>query len=109
MSNITTSPYNLAIARRPNVIRRAAREVAGDVVLGFGLSVHPVAPAADYIDCNMVWAGLVTPSIIKSCLDTLCDAFGADQIGACIRTWLVESASANKHMPVTTIKKEGSE
>lgn len=104
MSTINSTPYALAIAHHPAPIRRAARQVSGDVVLGFGLSIDPVAPSADHIDCDMVWGGLVTPSIIKTCLDTLCDAFGADQIGACIRAWLVETATAHKHLPVMNIK-----
>lgn len=106
MSTINSTPYALAIARHPAPIRRVARKVSGDVVLGFGLAVHPVAPAADHIDCDMVWGGLITPSIIKTCLDTLCDAFGADQIGACVRSWLVETSTAHRHQPVTNMKEE---
>lgn len=85
-----SQPYNLAIAKRPNVIHRTALEVAGDVVLGFGLTVTPIAPAADRITCDMVWAGLLTPGIVKSCLDALCQQFGSDQIGAAVRVWLAE-------------------
>lgn len=92
--SVHAAPYSLAIARRPNVIRRTALEVQGDAVLGFGLYVKPVSPAADHIDCRMLWAGLITPTVVKSCLDALAEAFGADAIGATVRLWLLESDSA---------------
>lgn len=89
----TQAPYNLAIARRPNVIRRTAKEVTGDTVLGFGFTVTPVGPGTDRITCDALWAGLITPSILKSCLDALCGAFGTDVISATVRVWLAEADS----------------
>lgn len=90
MAMNASAPYNLAIARTPNVIRRTAREVTGDVVLGFGLTCTPVTPSADHITCDMVWAGSPSPATVKSCLDALCQQFGTDQIAATVRHWLSE-------------------
>ena len=88
------SPYSVSVARYPQWLNRTEEEAAGDVVLGFGFAIDPVAPMADRIQCDMVWGGLVTPSVIKSCLDTLCDAFGPDNIRACIRSWLLDADAA---------------
>lgn len=97
MAMSTVAPYNLAIARTPNVIRRTAREVTGDVVLGFALTATPISPTADRITCDMVWAGQPSPATIKSCLDALCRQFGTDRIAASVRHWLSEVDCMPRH------------
>lgn len=83
--------YNIAIARRPNVIRRTAMEREGDAVLGFALTITDQDEFSCRIQCDMVRAGSITPSGLHACLDALCQQYGHEAVTAAVRTWLHES------------------
>lgn len=89
------SQFHIAIARHPSVIRRTAREAAGDHVLGFAITRIPEGPRQDRITCEMLHAGsFFTDSTLKACLDALCRSFGQQNVERAVRAWLDERCSA---------------
>lgn len=87
----TNQVYSVAIARFPNVIRRTAREVSGDLVLGFAFTCVPINPTTDRITCELLNAGAwYNDAVLKSALDTLCMEFGEENIRRAVDSWCRE-------------------
>ncbi len=99
----TNQTYAVAISRFPNVIRRTAREASGELVLGFAFTRVPVNAYMDHISCEMLNAGdWCNDAVIKSALDTLCTAFGEQNICQAVEGWL-RKKYARASVPVWTL------
>lgn len=82
-------PFHIAIGPTPNIMRRTSREVSGDIVLGFALTIVPEGPCANRITCELLNAGSgFSDATLKACLDTLCVQFGKRSVYRAVESWL---------------------
>ena len=87
--------FCIACAPSPNVVRRTAREAAGDVVMGFALRDTPTATMGRVTIARMIGMGRTLDSIdLQAMLDALAAApnVGQQLVEDAVSAWVKERA-----------------
>lgn len=85
--------FCIACAPSPNVVRRTAREAAGDVVMGFALRDTPTATMGRVTIARMIGMGRTLDSIdLQAMLDALAAApnVGQQLVEDAVSAWVKE-------------------